>query len=394
MILTPDQLLAEADRCVKCGLCLPLCPTYRVHRDESESPRGRIALIQGLHGGLLQYSDAGVRESLDHCLMCRQCEGGCPSGVRYAEIMDASRVLYGSPVPRDLADRVAKPSKALLGVGRLLQRAGADKLLQDGINKRLLSLAGYSSSAERFAPLYPAKCEPVGSVALFTGCQGPTTEPRVLKAAIECLTQYGYAVHVPEKQGCCGAVYQHAGFDEAANACRDLNQTVFENKRYSSVVTVSSGCSLQLHEYGGLNAPVREVIDVVASHLTREHFNRQQDGVGEGVKRRLGVMIPCSQKKLGGEMAVYQLLEQLTDCNIISLNGLGCCGAGGLNMVLFPHEAEKIAEPLLEEIRAARPDVIVTSNVGCAMQLRDQMHEQGLSIPVKHPLELIAEAFR
>ncbi|OOZ42937.1 (Fe-S)-binding protein [Solemya elarraichensis gill symbiont] len=390
MSLTPDQLLAEADRCVKCGLCLPLCPTYRVHRDESESPRGRIALIQGLLGGMLDSDDTGVRESLDHCLMCRQCEGGCPSGVRYAEIMDTSRVLFGSPVPRELADRIAKPSKALLGVGRFLQRAGAGKFLPDGVNKRLLSLASHSSSAEKLEPLYPARSEPVGSVALFTGCQGSTSEPQVLKAAIECLTRCGFAVHIPEKQGCCGAVYQHAGYDEAADSCRDQNQTVFDHKSYSSVVTVSSGCSLQLHEHGRLDAPVREVIDVIASHLTKEHFNRPQDETDDTVKRRIGVMIPCTQKKLGGEKVVYQLLGLLPDCDIIDLNGLGCCGAGGLNMVLFPHEAEQVAGPLLEEIRAARPDVIVTSNVGCAMQLLGQ----GLGIPVQHPLELIAEAFR
>ncbi|OOZ02918.1 (Fe-S)-binding protein [Solemya velum gill symbiont] len=393
MSLSPDQLLAEADRCVKCGLCLPLCPTYRVHRDESESPRGRIALIQGLLGGMLKSDDTGVRESLDHCLMCRQCEGGCPSGVRYAEILDTSRVLYGSPVPRELADRVAKPSNALLGVGRFLHKAGADKLLPDGVNKRLLSLAGHSSGTEQFAPLYPAQRDPIGSVALFTGCQGPTSEPRVLKAAIECLTTCGFSVHIPEKQGCCGAVYQHAGYDEATDECCDLNKMVFDDKRFSSVVTVSSGCSLQLHEHGGLDTSVREVIDVISSHLTMEHFNPLRGEAGD-LKRRVGVMIPCTQKKLGGEKAVYQLLGLLPGCDMIDLNGLGCCGAGGLNMVLFPQEAEQIAAPLLEEIMAAQPEVIVTSNVGCAMQLRDQLHQRGLSIPVQHPLELIAEAIR
>lgn len=43
---TSDYILSLADRCVKCGLCLPQCPTYALMANENESPRGRIALIQ------------------------------------------------------------------------------------------------------------------------------------------------------------------------------------------------------------------------------------------------------------------------------------------------------------------------------------------------------------
>ncbi|MGA0938069.1 MAG: 4Fe-4S dicluster domain-containing protein, partial [Sedimenticolaceae bacterium] len=69
--------LKEADRCVKCGLCLPHCPTYQLSSNESESPRGRIALVDGLLRGRLK-PDAVFKAHIDSCLLCRKCETACP----------------------------------------------------------------------------------------------------------------------------------------------------------------------------------------------------------------------------------------------------------------------------------------------------------------------------
>ena len=76
----PAFPLADADKCVKCALCLPHCPTYRVSKDEGESPRGRIALMQGLATGKLELTPR-VEAHLDQCLACRACEAVCPAEV-------------------------------------------------------------------------------------------------------------------------------------------------------------------------------------------------------------------------------------------------------------------------------------------------------------------------
>ena len=85
-----EQMRIEADRCVKCGMCLPECPTYRLSGDESESPRGRIALIEGLVAGALAIDDR-LLAHLDSCLLCRRCERVCPSQVRYGDLVDRVR---------------------------------------------------------------------------------------------------------------------------------------------------------------------------------------------------------------------------------------------------------------------------------------------------------------
>ncbi|HEB55440.1 MAG TPA: 4Fe-4S dicluster domain-containing protein, partial [Gammaproteobacteria bacterium] len=86
-----DDILDLADRCVKCGLCLPQCPTYHLSRNENESPRGRIALIQALACNQLEATDETLYQHLDNCLLCRRCERICPSGVEYGHIMNMAR---------------------------------------------------------------------------------------------------------------------------------------------------------------------------------------------------------------------------------------------------------------------------------------------------------------
>src|SRR5690606_1285051 len=68
-----DFPFPDADACVKCGLCLPHCPTYALHQHEGDSPRGRIALMQGLAEGRLPPQGNTVGH-LDGCLVCRSEE--------------------------------------------------------------------------------------------------------------------------------------------------------------------------------------------------------------------------------------------------------------------------------------------------------------------------------
>ena len=66
LILIQVSNLSATDQCVMCGLCLPHCPTYEATRDEGESPRGRIALMQALEAGTLK-DNARLALHLERC---------------------------------------------------------------------------------------------------------------------------------------------------------------------------------------------------------------------------------------------------------------------------------------------------------------------------------------
>src|SRR5207244_2730011 len=82
---------AIVNTCIKCGLCLPTCPTYVLTLDERSSPRGRINLIGEVLEGRLPLDDATFQSQMFECLGCRNCEPVCPSGVAFGQILEDAR---------------------------------------------------------------------------------------------------------------------------------------------------------------------------------------------------------------------------------------------------------------------------------------------------------------
>src|SRR5512137_2496529 len=89
----------ELQMCIRCGRCLPVCPTYQQTQLELFSPRGRLSLLRAVEDGKLPLSRA-VSEHLYHCLDCRACNTVCPPGVRIGELIVRGRVAVEEQHPR------------------------------------------------------------------------------------------------------------------------------------------------------------------------------------------------------------------------------------------------------------------------------------------------------
>src|SRR5258708_7931641 len=93
------------DKCVHCGFCLPTCPSYLLLGQEMDSPRGRIYLMRAGIDDRIALGPSVVGH-FDTCLGCMACETACPSGVRYASLIEQTRATIEQHHRRPFGERV------------------------------------------------------------------------------------------------------------------------------------------------------------------------------------------------------------------------------------------------------------------------------------------------
>ena len=414
LLESAQQIIRDADLCVKCGLCLPHCPTYTKNFDEGDSPRGRIALAQGLASGQLPVTDR-VQAHLTGCLVCRACESVCPSKVPYGRIIDAARAELAVRRPAGPMHRllrwtatqgVVRFRGATAMVVRVLsagRRFGVEAVLMGERSGpwQILSRAG--SHLSRIKPpvawraFYPAVGEERGRVALFLGCVARFADRQTLEASIRLLRLWGYGVYVPAGQGCCGALYRHHGAPREAARLMRANVDAFALADAQAVVTTASGCGAMLMDYPklGLSAGTQPRGDLARKVVDVSRFLADQPWPTElqvtALRARVAIHDPCTLRRgMGQSESVYQLLRLIPDLEPVELPGNeGCCGAGGVNMLTHPVMADKLAADKLDAWEQTGADILVTSNVGCALHLAARLRARGNNVEVLHPAVLL-----
>jgi glycolate oxidase iron-sulfur subunit len=403
----PTDLGESTDLCVKCGLCLPHCPTYGLSRQEGDSPRGRIALIQGLAAGRLA-PEPRLTDHLGGCLTCRSCESVCPAKVPYGDIIDQGKALLrargdgadkGVGVMRWLARRpgLLRCAPAVLGLGRRLGIPAVARRLAPG---HWLSRALALRPGTRAAPRAGTVHEPAGSVrgdvSLFLGCVARGLDGTTLSAAVAAATTLGFRVRIPAGQGCCGALDLHDGRPAAAATAARRNAQAFGTVA-EPILCAATGCAITLAETRGDD----EAAGTVAARtveLTRFLASRLEDRPLVGPRRpeRVAVHVSCTARLLpGAGDDLVSILSRIPNVEPVTLGAARCCGAAGHHFLTRAGQADALRAPLLDELIRLAPDRVVSANAGCALHLAAGLAErrgEGPPIPVTHPVTLVVRA--
>lgn len=382
----------ELNACVQCGLCLPVCPTFRLTGRETASPRGRLHAMSAVADGAIEVDEAfaGI---IDFCLGCRACEPVCPGLVPYGRTLEGTRAEIDAQLPgRQRRNRwtlgTALGSRPLMRLaGFALSVAQALGLTRLAPSRFRRVTGGLRTLRGRPAPSigHVGGSGDAGTVGLLAGCIQDEWFRPVNEAAIVLLEMAGYRVTVPERQTCCGALAAHDGKADAAEKYMHQNTDAFGGCDF--VVATAAGCSAHLADYSwpGHEPETLDVTVVVARAIEAGALPRAEADNGP-----IAIQDPCHLRHAQRVVDEPRAILSAAGYEVVEIDDVAlCCGAAGMYTVLQPEASGELGNRKADQVRASGTNLVASANPGCEMQLRSYLES---AFEIKHPIEWYLDA--
>jgi glycolate oxidase iron-sulfur subunit len=409
---------SEYLNCIRCGLCLAVCPTYREVLSETASPRGRVALARkGLEGelrlGLNLYSQMYA------CFDCMACNDICPVGIHPADLALEMRdlqeqlqparwknLLFGGFIPHPGRMETATwPLRMYekLGIRSLAYALGMPKLLPARLRdmEAMLPHLPQRPLRQRLPEVVQAQGKAQYRVGFFLGCAQSLMFAGESAASVRILARNGCTVITPEETVCCGMPALGYGRSDLVRKQARVNIALFEKANVETIVADCATCGSTLKDYGNLlagdpawaeraatfSSRVRDICEFLISIPLEKPQGR--------IEARVTYHDPCHLRRGQGVWKQpREILKMIDGLEFVELPEADwCCGSAGSQLITHYETSLKVLKRKTEDIAATQADYIASGCPGCQLQLKVGVHRERLNMKVVHPIALLDQAY-
>ena len=405
--------------CIRCGLCLSACPTYREYLTETASPRGRIVLTRQALEGDLELSP-NLFEQMYSCFGCLACNEICPVGnapadlaieMRYVQeqVRPATwkRPLFQGLIPHpDRMELATLPLRIYerLGLRRLIYALGLRRLMPARLRDMEAMLPHLPQRPLRqvLPEVTPAQGESRYKVGFFLGCAQSLMFADESAAVVRVLSRNGCTVITPKEVKCCGMPATGYGQREVTLDLARHNIALFEQTDVDVIVTDCATCGSSLKEYADFLADDPEWAERAASfsQKVRDINEFLMEIPLEKPQGRIETCVtyhdPCHLRRAQGVWEQPRALMQMIDgVEFVEMEEADwCCGSAGSQLITHPETSLKVLKRKMDNVRATEAQVVAAGCPGCQMQLNVGVRRNELEMEVIHPVLLLDQAYK
>lgn len=374
----------EALYCVRCGLCLSVCPAYRESLNETDSPRARVALVRAIKEGLLEAPTDGYSTAIFRCLLCGSCTFVCPSGVAVDRILELTRGELASLglLPKVLSDLDARIAQyrnisAEANEGRLIW---TDNLLTPpaGLGKERAEVAYFVGCVSSFFPR--SYKVPQSLVQIFD------------RAGVD------YAL-LGGTEWCCGYPMFVDGEPDRARELIQHNVEAVQTMGAKKVVTTCPSCfHFWKHSYpAALGVESMEDLGLEIQHSTEflADLLETSDLKLRELRQNVTYHDPCDLGRKGGVIeAPRRILARIPGLRLVEMaenrDSSHCCGGGGNLESFAPEMSAAVARNRIRQAAEVGAGTLVSACQQCERTLASAARAE--RIRVKDIIEVVLEA--
>lgn len=202
----------------------------------------------------------------------------------------------------------------------------------------------------------------------------------------------------PEEQTCCGQPAFNSGYHADAKILAKRFISIFDQDGY--IVCPSGSCATMVKIfYRELFKGDRETLEIVdrVSKRTREFSDfivnvLHKEDLGAFYSGKVTYHDSCHLlRELRIKDEPRKLINSVKGIDFVEMNSSdSCCGFGGTFSIKFPDVSVSILDEKIENISNTGADAVISTDMGCLMQIGGALSRRKIPIRTMHLAELLA----